>query len=58
MPSRKMWSRTTLLTAQMITISQFHRWLLDHTIERLVALAQLHHSHHRQTPLYLLFLSG
>ena len=41
MHCRRMWSRTTREIALMMTISLFHRWLLDHMIERLVAPAQL-----------------
>ena len=43
---------------QMMTTRLSLRCLLDDMTVRPMALAQLHHSHHRQTPLYLLFLSG
>ena len=39
--------KSNQVIALMMTISRFHRWLLDHTIERPVTLASLHHSHHR-----------
>ena len=58
MLNRRVWSRATLVTVQMMTTRLSFRCLLDDMIVRPVALAQLHHSHHRQTPLYLLFLSG
>ena len=58
MLSRRVWSRVTLVITLMMTINLFLRCLLNHMTERPVAPAQLHHSHHRQTPLYLLYLSG
>ena len=57
MLSRRVWSRATLVIVLMMIIRLFLRCLLDHMTERPVALAQLH-SHHRQTSLFLLFLSG
>ena len=58
MHNRRIWLRATLVTLQMMTTRISLRCLLDDMTVRPVALAQLHHSHHRQTPLYLLFLSG
>ena len=49
MLSRRVWSRATLVTVQMMIIRLFLICLLDHMIERLVAPAQLHR-HRRQTP--------
>ena len=57
MLSRRVWSRATSATVQMMTTRISLGCLLDDMIVRLVAPAQLHHSHHRQIPLYLLFLS-
>jgi len=58
MLSRRVWSRAIPVIVQMMTIRLFLRCLLDDMIVRLVAPAQLHHSHHRQILLSLLFLSG
>ena len=57
MLSRRVWSRATPVTVQMMTTRISLRCLLDDMMVRLVALAQLH-LHRRQTPLYLLYLSG
>ena len=57
MLSRRGWSRATLVTVQMTTIRTSLRCLLDDMTMRPVAPAQLH-LHRRQTPLYLLYLSG
>jgi hypothetical protein len=57
MLSRREWSRATLVIAQMMTTRISLRCLHDDMTMRLVALVQLH-LHHRQTPLYLLSLSG
>ena len=53
--SRRVWSRATPVIVLMMTIRLSLRCLLDDMTVRPVAPAQLHH---RQTPLYLLFLSG
>ena len=58
MLSRRVWSRVTPVIVQMMTTRLSLRCLLDDMTVRLVPPAQLHHSHHRQTPLSLLFLSG
>ena len=57
MLNRRVWSRVTPVTVQMMTIRLFLRCLLDDMTMRPVALVQLH-LHHRQTPLYLLYLNG
>ena len=57
MLSKRGWSRVTLVIAQMMTTRLFLKCLHDDMIMRLVAPVQLH-LHHRQTPLYLLSLSG
>ena len=57
MLSRRVWSRATLAIAQIMTIRIYLRCLLDDMTMRLVAPVQLH-LHRRQTPLYLLYLSG
>ena len=58
MLSRRVWSRATVVTVQMMIIRLSLRCLLDDMTVRLVAPAQLHPSHNRHTPLFLLFLSG
>ena len=58
MLSKRVWSRATLVIVQMMIIRLSLRCLLDDMTVRTVALAQLHHSHHRQTLLSLLFLGG
>ena len=57
MLSRRGWLRATPVIAQMRTTRTFLRCLHVDMTMRLVALVQLH-LHHRQTPLYLLSLSG
>ena len=57
MLGRRGWSRATPVTAQMRTTRTFLRCLHVNMTMRPVALVQLH-LHHRQTPLYLLYLSG
>ena len=57
MLSRRGWSRVTSVIAQMMTTRISLRCLLDDMTMRLVAPVQLH-LHRRQTPLYLLSLSG
>ena len=57
MLSRMVGSRVTPVIAQMMTTRISLRCLLDNMMVRPVALAQLHLLH-RQTLLYLLFLSG
>ena len=57
MLSRRGWSRATPATAQMMTTVISLRCLHDDMAMRPVAPVQLH-LHHRQTPLYLLYLSG
>ena len=57
MLNRRVWSRATLATVQMMIIRISLGCLLDDMMVRLVAPAQLH-LHHRQTPFSLLFLSG
>ena len=58
MLSRRVWSRATPVIVLVMIIRLFLRCLLNDMTVRSVALAQLHHSHHKQTPLFLLFLSG
>ena len=58
MLNRRVWSRANLVTVLMMIIKLSLRCLLDDMIVILVAPTQLHPSHHRQTPLFLLFLSG
>ena len=58
MLSRRVWSRATPATAQMMTTRLFLICLLDDMIMRPVALAQLHHNHHRQISLFKQYLSG
>ena len=55
---QRVWSRMTPLIVLMMTTKLSLICLLDDMTVRPVALAQLHHSHHRQTLLFLLFLSG
>ena len=55
--SRRGWLRAIPVIAQMMTTEIFLRWLLIDMTMRLVAPVQLH-LHHRQIPLYLLYLSG
>ena len=57
MHNRRVWSRATLVIAQMMTTRISLRCLLDDMTVRPVAPAQLHR-HRRQTLLYLLYLSG
>ena len=57
MLSRRVWSRVTPMIVLMMTIRISLGCLLDNMMVRLVAPAQLH-LHRRQTPLYLLYLSG
>ena len=57
MLNRSGWSRATLVTAQMRTTMISLRCLHVDMTMRPVAPVQLH-LHRRQTPLYLLFLSG
>ena len=57
MLSKREWSRATPVIAQKMTTGISLRCLLDNMTMRLVAPVQLH-LHHRQTPLYLLYLSG
>ena len=57
MHSRRVWLRVILVIAQMMIIRLFLRCLHDDMMGRLVAPALLHR-HRRQTPLYLLYLSG
>ena len=57
MLSRRVWSRATLVTVQMMTISPSLGCLLSDMTMRPVAPVQLH-LHHRQTVLYLPYLSG
>ena len=56
MLSRRVWSRATPVIVQMMTTRISLRCLLDDMTMRPVALVQLH-LHHRQTPLYLPYLS-
>ena len=56
MLSRRGWSRVPPVIAQMMTTAISLRCLHDDKTMRPVALVQLH-LHHRQTLLYLLFLS-
>ena len=56
MLSRRVWSRATLVTVQMMIIRISLGCLLDDMMVRSVALAPLHR-HRRQTMLYLLYLS-
>ena len=51
MLSRRVWSRATLVTVQMMTTRLSLRCLLSDMTMRLVAPVQLH-LHRRQTPLY------
>ena len=57
MLSRRVWSRATPVIVQIMTTRISLGCLLDDMTVRPVAPAQLHPSHHRQTPLFLLFLS-
>ena len=57
MLSRRVWSKATLATVQMMTTRISLRCLHDDMTMRPVALAQLHR-HRRQTLLFLRFLSG
>ena len=58
MLSRRMRSRATIVTAQMMIISQFRIWHLIHTTVRPVALAKLHHGHRKPTRHFEPYLSG
>ena len=57
MLSRRVWSRATPAIVLMMTIRTSLRCLHDDMTMRPVAPVQLH-LHHRQTPLYLPYLSG
>ena len=57
MLSRRVWSRVTPVIVLTMTTRISLRCLHDNMTMRPVAPVQLH-LHHRQTPLYLLFLSG
>ena len=57
MLSRRVWSRATPVIVLMMTTRISLRCLLNEMTMRLVAPIQLH-LHRRQTPLYLLYLSG
>ena len=57
MLNRRVWWRATPAIVQMMTTRISLRCLLDDMTVRPVVPAQLHR-HRRQTPLYLLFLSG
>ena len=54
---RRGWSRATLVTALTRTTGTFLRCLHIDMTMRPAALVQLH-LHHRQTPLFLPYLSG
>ena len=56
MLSRRGWLRATLVIAQMRTTGTYLRCLYVDMTMRPVAPVQLH-LHHRQIPLYLLYLS-
>ena len=56
MLSRRVWSRVTPVTVQMMIIRISLGCLLDDMMVRPVALAQLHR-HYKQTSLFLLYLS-
>ena len=57
MLNRRGWLRATPATGQMMTTGIFLRCLLDDMTMRSVPPVQLH-LHCRQSPLYLLYLSG